>query len=107
MAHQGKRVQLAILTVSEHCLLDVWYIYMYRVLLIPTGGGLVLAEGGLCLLGNISTMKKDHRDKLERSKFYRSCGWVNCEPHCWYGTCDLKWLWWLYLLLLQLLRVAM
>ena len=36
---------------------------------LPAGGSLVLAEGGVCLVGNISRFKKDMKDKLQQSTF--------------------------------------
>lgn len=33
-----------------------------------TGGGLALAEGGVCLVGSLSTCKKELRERLQRSE---------------------------------------
>ena len=34
---------------------------------LPAGGSLVLAEGGVCLVGNLSCHKTEMKDKLQHS----------------------------------------
>lgn len=36
-------------------------------LIFSIGGSLVLAEGGICVVGNLSSQKKEVRDSLQKS----------------------------------------
>ena len=42
---------------------EYWCCHFY------TGGNLVLARGGVCLVGNLACLKKDQGDKLQQSEF--------------------------------------
>ena len=41
--------------------------YQYSIEIFLIGGSLVLAEGGICVVGNLSSQKKDVRDSLQKS----------------------------------------
>lgn len=41
--------------------------YQHSIEIFLIGGSLVLAEGGICVVGNLSSQKKDVRDSLQKS----------------------------------------
>lgn len=45
---------------------------------LSPGGSLVLAEGGICLVGNISRFKKDAKDKVQQSMSLPSLPPLDC-----------------------------
>lgn len=45
---------------------------MMTLSLNGAGGSLVLSEGGVCVVGNLSAQKKDIRDSLQKSTLCQS-----------------------------------